>query len=71
MKAIAIGVSEVNRVGELMIVPLLVTLHVFLTNLSDSILKEISPYTHFYIALYSHFSDKSGTLLHVLFFCLK
>ena len=60
-KKIAIGVSEVNPLGESSIVPLLFTLRVFLTNLSEFYVKELLPYTHFYIALYSHFPDKSGT----------
>ena len=58
VKAIAIAVSEVNPVGELMIVPLLVTLHVTLPNLLHSNLKELTPNTHFYISLYSQFCNK-------------
>ena len=42
------------------IVPLLFTLHVFLPYFSHSNLKELTPYTHFYISLYSQFCEKQG-----------
>ena len=60
MKAIAIGVSEVNPLGESSIVPLFFTLHVFLPLKSAYNLKELIPDTHFYMALYSSFSDFMG-----------
>ena len=50
VKAIAIGVSEVNPWVNRSITPLLFTLHVFLTNLSEFYVKYLLPYTHhFYI----------------------
>ena len=70
-RAIAIGIVEVNPLGELTDCSTSVHLRVFLTNLSEFYVKDLLPYTHFYMALYSRFSYKSGTLLHVLFFCLK
>ena len=60
VKAIAIAVSEVNPLGELTDCSTSVHLHLFLTNLSEFYVKDLLPYTHFYIALYSHSSDKSG-----------
>ena len=61
VKAIAIGVSEVNPLGELTDCSTSVHLHVSLTNLSEFYVKDLLPYTHFYMALYYQFSDKSGT----------
>ena len=69
-KTIAIGVSKANPLGEL--VNCFSSLHStrVLNQFVGLYFKEISPYTHFSIALYSHFPYKSGSLLHVRLFCL-
>ena len=61
MKAIAIAVSEVNPLGELVDCSSSVHLHVFFPLKSGSNLKELSPNTYFNMSLYSRFYDKSGT----------
>ena len=71
VKAIAIGVSEANPLGESSIVPLLFTLHVFLPLKSAYNLKELTPDTHFYMALYSSFSDFMGITFTRPVFCSK
>ena len=53
------------------IASLLFTLRVFLTNLSEFYVKDLLPYTHFYMALYYRFSDKSGTSLYTSCFFVK
>ena len=63
-KAIVIGVSEVNPLGES--VDCSTPLHstrILNQFIGLYFLKEISPYTHFYIALFCQFSYKSGSLL--------
>jgi hypothetical protein len=56
VKAIAIGVSEVNPLVELTDCSTSVHLHVFFPLKRGSNLKELSPNTYFNMALYSRFS---------------
>ena len=56
VKAIAIGVSEANPLGELTDYSTSVHLHVFFPLKWGSNLKELSPNTYFNMALYSRFS---------------
>ena len=60
VKAIAIGVSEVNPLVEIDWLLWCVHQHVFFPLKSGSNLKGLLPYTYFYISLYSSFSDFMG-----------
>ena len=53
VKTIAIGISKDNPLAELLIAPLLFTLHVSFPYLLHSKLKELLPHTYFYSSLFS------------------
>ena len=52
MKAIAIGIVEVNPLVEIGQLLWCVHLHLFFPSISLTTNKELSPYTHFYMGLY-------------------
>ena len=60
VKAIAIGVSEVNPLVEIGDCSSPLNLHVFVTLFTAKQIGRVNPSYHFYIALYSSFCGKQG-----------